>query len=153
MFDPQRWINPGIVSQIADPVGAAVAFGELVNNNAELLEGAVDGDIIKAFLDLILERGPQPRLLKFFSSICNCQGMPMISNQETVLHQLINNEVNQEKVLLELTQSETKRDFKLFNKEEDVPNEFLGKKERETGEQYMRRVRIVFALCSLPSQV
>ena len=68
-----KWINPGIIDQIADPVGAALTFNRLISQNIDLLENSVDAEIIRAFQGLILKRGPQDRLLSFFCSICSCQ--------------------------------------------------------------------------------
>jgi hypothetical protein len=67
--DQNGWINPGLVNQIADPVGAAIAFGTLISSNKALLEKYVDKSVIQAFIRLIKERGPQARLMDFFSQV------------------------------------------------------------------------------------
>jgi len=100
------WINPGIISQIADPVGAALAFNLLISENVLLLETAVDSEVILAFQRLILERGPQDRLMQFFSSICSCQGQAILSNQETCSTMLWMDTRAREKILLHVFEAE-----------------------------------------------
>ena len=136
------WINPGIISQIADPVGAAVAFEKLISENANLLENCVDESIIKAFMNLIIERGPQQRLIKFFSSICTCQGSAIISNQETCLSQLWLNDLNNKKILFQVYEAETEAassKLSLNSKASDIPSDFLGKSCMEQG---LKEVRV-----------
>ena len=134
------WINPGIIQQIADPVGAAIAFEKLISENAKLLEDCVDESIINAFMSLIMERGPQARLMNFFSSICTCQGRAIISNQETCLSQLWLNDVNNKKILFQVYQSEkdTGAQLPLDAEQKDVPATFLGKSDMQAGFKEVR---------------
>jgi hypothetical protein len=69
------------VDQIAQPVGAALAFGTLISTNRDLLEKHVDREVILAFINLIKQHGPQSRLMEFFSRICTCEGKSIKSNQ------------------------------------------------------------------------
>ena len=107
------YINPGIIAQIADPIGAALAFSQLITDNAALLKDHIDTQITQAFLDLLRERPPQARLLEFFSSIMVCQDLPIISNQEMVLQQLILTPANRDQILLRVADSEERRDFEV----------------------------------------
>ena len=49
----EGWMNPGIMDQIAYPVGAAAAFNKLISDNKVLLENKVDIKIIDKFIELI----------------------------------------------------------------------------------------------------
>ena len=125
------WINPGITDQIANPVGAAVAFNELITSNKVLLETKVDKAVINRFIQLIIKHGPQDRLMKFFSSICVCVADNVIGNQETCLNQLIFKEQNREKILLEISTHDAGQvKPQLLNcGPKGVPTTYLGKEE------------------------
>jgi len=94
------WINPGMVSQMPFPLGAASCFSTLITNNADLLENVIDKTMLLAFEDLILQHGPQARLMGFFTAICSCLGSPILSNQEVVLSHLVLDNVRSSKMLL-----------------------------------------------------
>ena len=122
------WISKTI-SLISDPIGAAVAFGKLISNNAYLVERYVNHDIISNFKSLIMSKGFQSRLLMFFVSICTCQGKAIVSNQEAVLSQVWLQVSDREQMLFALKEDEnmaaaTKWETKTTTAFPDV---FLGK--------------------------
>ncbi|GMI00699.1 hypothetical protein TrST_g8820 [Triparma strigata] len=139
------WINPGVMNQIADPVGAAVAFNKLITSNKVLLETKVDSAIIEKFIELIKKRGPQERLMRFFSAICVCVDVNVLSNQETCLNQLLVNEDNKDQILFEIKTSEAGRPQyqKINSNKEDIPEAYLGKNEVNQAGGY-KSVRVVW---------
>jgi hypothetical protein len=101
------WINPGVVVQMPYPLGAATTFSTLITNNASLLETVIDRTALAAFEDLIVQNGPNPRLMSFFTAICSCLNQPILSNQETVLQHLIMDEEKHSKILLNIKEDES----------------------------------------------
>jgi len=103
----RNWINPGIVVQMPYPIGAATAFASLITNNTSLLESVIDSSMLLAFEDLIIQNGPHPRLMSFFTAICSCLGKPILSNQETILHHLIMDKERHSKILLNVYEDDS----------------------------------------------
>ncbi|GMH84979.1 hypothetical protein TL16_g10085 [Triparma laevis f. inornata] len=50
--DQPGWINPGVTNQIADPIGAAVAFNKLITCNKELHQRINRYEIYEVYLEL-----------------------------------------------------------------------------------------------------
>lgn len=112
---------------VSDPIGAAVAFGKLINNNADLLKRYVSRPIIQAFKDLIKSKGLQSRLLSFFATICTCKQKAILSNQEAVLCELWLDEPSREQTLFRIFENDDMA--KATNLEtvlSPVPDSFLG---------------------------
>ena len=62
------WIS-SIIKLVADPIGAAIMFEALIRDNGELLSKYVNNEVINEFKDLIIKKGMQPRLIRFFVSM------------------------------------------------------------------------------------
>jgi len=121
------WITTTI-SLVSDPIGAAVAFGKLIDNNADLLKRYVTRPIIREFKSLIKAKGLQSRLLSFFAAICTCKDKAIVSNQEAVLCELWLDEASRDQVLFKVTENnDLSKAAKLEIKISPVPDEFLGK--------------------------
>ena len=100
---PRSWVQV-ISSQSEDPLGATVTLSALLGSNAQISEQIVDNNLLKRFLKLIEDNGPQPRLIQLFSSVCICAGQPITGNQEMVLRMLWLNKTSRAGALLRLVE-------------------------------------------------
>ena len=135
----EGWMMPGIMDQIAYPVGAAKAFERLISDNKNLLENKVDISIVEKFIELIINKGPEKRLISFFSAICTCQGENVLSNQE-ICRDRIFDPKSKSKVLLSITESTAgqPRAPVIHSEESDRPDTYLGKAQLTGGYKSVR---------------
>ena len=84
---PMPWVKV-ISAQSEDPLGATVTLSALLASNAKISERIVNDSLLRRFLKLIGDNGPQPRLIQLFSSVCICAGQPITGNQEMVLRMI-----------------------------------------------------------------
>jgi hypothetical protein len=93
-----------ILEQLEDPLGSAVTLSKLLSSNAEMMRRYAVPNLVKRFLDMIGQLGPQPRLVSFFEAICTVDGVAVKSNQEMILRLTWMNEDARSKAYL-FTQS------------------------------------------------
>ena len=96
-----RWTDI-LLDQLEHPHGAAVTLAELVTYNEELMRGFVSPRLIQKFIDQIQTKGPEPRLLRFFTNICTVKNQPITANQELVLRMLWMHKLNHQRSLLDI---------------------------------------------------
>ena len=65
----RTWMDV-LLEQLEAPVGPAVTLSELLTTNEALQRECVTPPLVEKFASMIVELGPQPRLVNFFSAIC-----------------------------------------------------------------------------------
>lgn len=87
----KTWLHV-LVEQLEAPLGPAVTLTNLIATNRELQNECVTPQLVNNFVQMILNLGPQPRLVNFFSAICEVNQAPQKANQEMILRLVWMNE-------------------------------------------------------------
>lgn len=95
------WMDT-LTSQLEEPLGAAVTLAALLSASEELMKDYATPHFVDKFADMVCRLGPQPRLVKFFHSLCVVGGKAIKANQELVLQQVWMDPVKRAKVMIEV---------------------------------------------------
>ena len=69
-FQPISYMN-ALLDQVQDILGAAQTLTSFLDFNEDLVEKYTSASLVKRFLEMIEDLGPQPRLLQFYEAICS----------------------------------------------------------------------------------
>ena len=71
---------------------AELTITELLTNNKQLLDTQIEESTIKSLIDLCLKQPKHERFLKMLSTLCQCDGEAIVSNQDGIYDAVLKNE-------------------------------------------------------------